>query len=104
MVHEGVCARRRRAAQSAVPNAGIRVGFPPQERGLRPELKKESILYGNETYPQKAPRGGLIRWLTGDEETAVKNISGRKTSAGREEYILAEKVLLEMRQREAASV
>ncbi|CAI9395532.1 MULTISPECIES: hypothetical protein [Enterobacteriaceae] len=50
---------------------------------------------------KKAPRGGLIRWLTGDEETAVKNISGRKTSAGREEYILAEKVLLEMRQREA---
>ncbi|HAV1871858.1 TPA: hypothetical protein JG951_003129 [Enterobacter hormaechei subsp. steigerwaltii] len=50
---------------------------------------------------KKAPRGGLIRWLTGDEETAVKNISGRRISTGREEYFLAAEVLREMRQREA---
>ncbi|AGN88250.1 hypothetical protein [Enterobacter sp. R4-368] len=50
---------------------------------------------------KKAPRGGLIRWLDNDEETAVKNVSGRRISAGREQYVLAEKVLLEMRQREA---
>ncbi|NWJ82435.1 hypothetical protein HX884_23000 [Enterobacter sp. SECR19-1250] len=50
---------------------------------------------------KKAPRGGLIRWLTGDEETAVKNISGRRASSGREEYLLAAEVLREMRQREA---
>lgn len=50
---------------------------------------------------KKAPRGGLIRWLDDDEETAVKNVAGRRVSAGREQYLLAEKVLREMRQREA---
>jgi len=50
---------------------------------------------------KKAPRGGLIRWLDDDEETAVKNVSGRRISDGHEQYLLAEKVLREMRQREA---
>lgn len=50
---------------------------------------------------KKAPRGGLIRWLNEDEETALKNVSGRRISTGRDQYVLAEKILLEMRQREA---
>lgn len=50
---------------------------------------------------KKAPRGGLIRWLDDDEETAIRNVSGRRVSGGREQYLLAEKVLREMRQREA---
>ena len=47
---------------------------------------------------KKAPRGGLIRWLEEEEETAVKNVSGRRVSAGREQHELAEKLLREMRQ------
>lgn len=50
---------------------------------------------------KKAPRGGLIRILDDDEVTAIENVSGRRISSGREQYLLAEKVLLEMRQREA---
>ncbi|MBK0018849.1 MULTISPECIES: hypothetical protein [Kosakonia] len=50
---------------------------------------------------KKAPRGGLIRWLDEDEENALKNVSGRRISTGRDQYELAEKILLEMRQREA---
>ncbi|KDE33215.1 hypothetical protein AW40_28835 [Kosakonia radicincitans UMEnt01/12] len=50
---------------------------------------------------KKAPRGSLLRWLDDDEETAVKNVAGRRVSTGREQYVLAEKVLREMRQREA---
>lgn len=50
---------------------------------------------------KKAPRGGLIRFLDDHEVMAVENVSGRRVSAGREQHELAEKVLREMRQREA---
>ena len=50
---------------------------------------------------KKSPRGGLIRWLDKNEETALKNVSGRRIFTGRDQYVLAEKIHLEMRKREA---
>ncbi|HGB5076054.1 TPA: hypothetical protein ACIVMB_005115, partial [Salmonella enterica subsp. enterica serovar Eastbourne] len=47
---------------------------------------------------KKNPRGGLFRWLTHDEELAVKNISGLRDFTDRTQYTLNNKVLREMRQ------
>lgn len=47
---------------------------------------------------KKNPRGGLFRWLTRDEESAVKNISGLRDFTDRTQYTLNNKVLREMRQ------
>lgn len=47
---------------------------------------------------KKNPRGGLFRWLTRDEELAVKNISGLRDFTDRTQYTLNNKVLREMRQ------
>lgn len=56
------------------------------------------VLYADETGPQKNPRGGLFRWLTRDEELAVKNISGLRDFTDRTQYTLNNNVLREMRQ------
>lgn len=47
---------------------------------------------------KKNPRGGLFRWLTRDEELAVKNISGLRDFTDRTQYTLNNNVLREMRQ------
>lgn len=47
---------------------------------------------------KKNPRGGPFRWLTRDEESAVKNISGLRDFTDRTQYTLNNKVLREMRQ------
>lgn len=49
---------------------------------------------------KKAPRGALKRWLSEDEETAVKNFSGRRQVCSAQERTLAENVIHEMRQQE----
>jgi len=49
---------------------------------------------------KKAPRGALKRWLSEDEETAVKNFSGRKQVRSAQERALAEHVIHEMREAE----
>lgn len=50
---------------------------------------------------KKNPRGELIRWLTTDEDIAVKNLFGIKKNDSQLEYIMAQKVVLEMRQKDA---
>lgn len=47
---------------------------------------------------KKAPRGALKRWLSDEEETAVKNIYGLKKTSCRHDYMLAESVINEMRE------
>lgn len=47
---------------------------------------------------KKAPRGALKRWLSDEEETAVKNIYGMKKASGGQDYVLAERVINEMRE------
>lgn len=47
---------------------------------------------------KKNPRGSLFRWLTRDEELAVKNISGLRDFTDRTQYTLNNNVLREMRQ------
>lgn len=49
---------------------------------------------------KKAPRGALKRHLSEEEETAVKNVSGRKLVRSAQERALAEHVILEMRKSE----
>jgi len=49
---------------------------------------------------KKAPRGALRRWLSQEEETAVKNIFGLKKAHGKHDMPLAEKVIIEMRESE----
>lgn len=49
---------------------------------------------------KKAPRGALRRWLSEDEETAIKNFSGLKQVRSAQERALAEHVILEMREQE----
>lgn len=49
---------------------------------------------------KKAPRGALKRWLSDEEETAVKNIFGRKQVRNAQERALAEHVIHEMRESE----
>ena len=49
---------------------------------------------------KKAPRGALKRWLSEDEETAVKNFSGRKLVRSAQERALAEHVIHEMREQD----
>lgn len=49
---------------------------------------------------KKAPRGALKRWLSEDEETAIKNFSGRKQVRNAQERELAENVIYEMREKE----
>lgn len=50
---------------------------------------------------KKNPRGALRRWLSEDEERAVKNFYGLRKRGSKTDYHLAESVILEMRQREA---
>lgn len=50
---------------------------------------------------KKDPRGGLIRWLTCDEEVAVQNISGLRVFHDRPQHALTTQVLREMRQLDA---
>lgn len=50
---------------------------------------------------KKNSRGDLIRWLTHDEEMAVKNISGLRDFTDRPQHSLATQVLREMRRLEA---
>lgn len=50
---------------------------------------------------KKAPWGGLLRWLTEDEETAVKRFFGEKNTHSERDRELAQNVILEMRQTEA---
>lgn len=45
---------------------------------------------------KKAPRGALKRWLSEDEETAIKNFYGRKQVRNAQERELAENVIYEM--------
>ncbi|ELT7182581.1 hypothetical protein Q4W05_004603, partial [Salmonella enterica] len=47
---------------------------------------------------KKNSRGDLIRWLTNDEEMAVKNITGLRDFTDRPQHSLATQVLREMRQ------
>lgn len=47
---------------------------------------------------KKAPRGALVRWLSDDEEAAVKNFFGKGKADSQYEFALAEQVILEMRQ------
>ncbi|EDE0111618.1 hypothetical protein BZR74_21295 [Salmonella enterica subsp. enterica serovar Newport] len=47
---------------------------------------------------KKNTRGDLIRWLTHDEEMAVKNITGLRDFTDRPQHSLATQVLREMRQ------
>ncbi|MBU9819631.1 hypothetical protein J1782_06995 [Rahnella sp. BCC 1045] len=49
---------------------------------------------------KKAPRGALKRWLSEEEETAVRNVFGRKQVRSAQERALAEHVILEMRKSE----
>lgn len=49
---------------------------------------------------KKAPRGALKRWLSEQEETAVRNVFGRKQVRSAQERALAEHVILEMRKSE----
>ena len=49
---------------------------------------------------KKAPRGALKRWLSEDEETAIKNFYGRKQVRSAQERELAENVIHEMREKE----
>lgn len=50
---------------------------------------------------KKNTRGDLIRWLTHEEDTAVKNISGLRDLTSRPQHSLATRVLREMRQLDA---
>ncbi len=50
---------------------------------------------------KKNTRGDLIRWLTHEEDTAVKNISGLRDLTSRPQHSLATQVLREMRQLDA---
>jgi len=47
-----------------------------------------------------APRGALKRWLSEEEETAVRNVFGRRQVRRAQERALAEHVILEMRKSE----
>jgi hypothetical protein len=49
---------------------------------------------------KKAPRGALTRWLSDEEDTAVRNVFGRKQVRSAQERALAEHVILEMRKSE----
>ncbi|MFD3242656.1 hypothetical protein ACE2AK_26540, partial [Rahnella perminowiae] len=49
---------------------------------------------------KKTPRGALKRWLTEEEETAVKNIFGHKQVRSAPDHALAEHVIHEMRESE----
>jgi len=50
---------------------------------------------------KKAPRGGLFRWLTEDEETAVKCFCGEKSTYSSRDRELAQSIIIEMRQKDA---
>jgi len=47
---------------------------------------------------KKAPRGGLHRWLSAEEETSVKKFFGDKKVFSSEQQILAAKIITEMRE------
>ena len=58
--------------------------------------EKEFALYGYETGPQNNTKGNLIRWLTHEQGTVVKNISGYRDFTDRPQHSLVTHVLREM--------
>lgn len=47
---------------------------------------------------KKAPRCGLMRWLSEEEETAVKMFFGKRNGFNSEQQFLAAKVIVEIRE------
>ena len=64
---------------------------------LKAVMQEQVINMAMKLIRKKTPRGALKRWLTEEEETAVKNIFGHKQVRSAPDHALAEHVIHEMR-------